>query len=76
MLRSAKMRNSGQTCISPNRMLVQRSMLDEFLEELVGQVSEHVRAGYSVVDRTTSLVLVSLFFVCVCFIYCCAIRVP
>jgi succinate-semialdehyde dehydrogenase/glutarate-semialdehyde dehydrogenase len=34
-----KYRNSGQTCISANRMLVQEGVYDEFLEKLVAAVT-------------------------------------
>lgn len=35
---AAKFRNSGQTCISPNRFLVHRKCHDEFVEKLVAAV--------------------------------------
>jgi succinate-semialdehyde dehydrogenase/glutarate-semialdehyde dehydrogenase len=35
-----KFRNSGQTCISANRILVQEGVYDEFVERLVGEVAQ------------------------------------
>ncbi len=39
-----KFLNTGQACISPNRIFVQRSILDTFLETLQGRI-EKMRAG-------------------------------
>src|SRR3546814_14385432 len=39
-----KMLNTGQACISPNRMFVQRSVIQPFLDELVSRVPR-MRAG-------------------------------
>jgi succinate-semialdehyde dehydrogenase len=36
---SGKFRNTGQTCVSPNRILVQRDVHDEFVEAFCKQVS-------------------------------------
>jgi succinate-semialdehyde dehydrogenase/glutarate-semialdehyde dehydrogenase len=40
-----KFRNSGQTCISANRVLVQEGVFDEFLERLLGAVAALVVGG-------------------------------
>lgn len=37
---NAKLRNSGQVCISPNRIFVQDEIYDEFVNHLVATVSE------------------------------------
>src|SRR3546814_20847286 len=39
-----KMLNTGQACISPNRMFVQRTVMQPFLDELVSRVPR-MRAG-------------------------------
>lgn len=38
-----KFRNTGQTCICTNRILVQRGVHDEFVERLVSAVSQLVQ---------------------------------
>ena len=43
-LQLVKFLNTGQACISPNRIYVQRGILDGFLETLVGRVSR-MKAG-------------------------------
>ena len=43
-LQLVKFLNTGQACISPNRIYVQRGILDSFLETLVGRVSR-MKAG-------------------------------
>lgn len=48
---AAKFRNSGQTCISPNRFLVHRDRYDDFLERLV-QAVERLRVGDPFDDAT------------------------
>lgn len=37
---AAKFRNAGQTCVSPNRLLVQAGVYDEFVRRLAERVSE------------------------------------
>jgi len=37
---TAKFRNAGQTCVSPNRLLVQAGVYDEFVARLAERVSE------------------------------------
>ncbi|XP_033105555.1 succinate-semialdehyde dehydrogenase, mitochondrial-like [Anneissia japonica] len=49
---AAKFRGAGQTCISPNRMLVQEEVYDEFCEKLVKVVSQFV-VGDGQEDGTT-----------------------
>src|SRR5690606_24719371 len=44
-----KMLNTGQACISPNRMFVQRSVMQPFLDELVSRVTR-MRAGNGLED--------------------------
>lgn len=44
-----KMLNTGQACISPNRMFVQRSVVEPFLDELVSRVTR-MRAGNGMED--------------------------
>jgi succinate-semialdehyde dehydrogenase/glutarate-semialdehyde dehydrogenase len=41
-----KMRNAGQTCISPNRIFVHRSQYDAFLQTLVEKVGQLVVGPY------------------------------
>lgn len=41
---AAKFRNSGQTCVSPNRFLVHQDCYDEFMTKLVHAV-EHLKVG-------------------------------
>lgn len=43
-LLAAKFRNGGQTCVSPNRVYVQRSVYERFSEELSAKVTE-LRVG-------------------------------
>ncbi|GAA0440292.1 NADP-dependent succinate-semialdehyde dehydrogenase [Lentibacillus halophilus] len=43
ILRS-KLNNSGQTCVSPNRIYVQESIVDQFTEKL-GQMAKNVKVG-------------------------------
>ncbi|AXF57045.1 NAD-dependent succinate-semialdehyde dehydrogenase [Salicibibacter kimchii] len=43
ILRS-KLNNSGQTCISPNRIYVQETIADEFTERL-GQMAKNIKVG-------------------------------
>src|SRR3546814_12699225 len=44
-----KMLNTGQACISPNRMFVQRTVMQPFLDELVSRVTR-MRAGNGLED--------------------------
>lgn len=40
----SKLNNSGQTCISPNRIYVQESIIDEFTEKL-GEMAKNIKVG-------------------------------
>ena len=42
---ASKFRNTGQTCICTNRILVQRGVHDEFVEKLVSAVSKLVQGN-------------------------------
>ncbi len=42
---SSKYRNSGQTCVCANRLLVQRGVYESFAEKLVTAVQEQLRVG-------------------------------
>ena len=42
----AKFRNSGQACISPNRILVHRNIHDQFVEKLSQAVHRQLKLGY------------------------------
>ena len=48
----AKFRSGGQTCVSPNRILVQEGVADRFLEALEARISQ-VRAGDGFADGVT-----------------------
>lgn len=48
---AAKFRNSGQTCISPNRFLVHRDRYDDFMDRLVHAVGR-LRVGDPLDDAT------------------------
>ncbi|MCL1631558.1 NAD-dependent succinate-semialdehyde dehydrogenase [Sporolactobacillus sp. CPB3-1] len=46
---TAKFRNNGQVCTSPNRIFVHESILDEFTEKLIAAV-KNVRVGNGLAD--------------------------
>jgi len=48
----SKFRNSGQTCVCANRILVQNSVRDEFIEEFK-KVVDTYRFGYGLVEGVT-----------------------
>lgn len=47
-----KFLNTGQACISPNRIFVQRSVMEPFMQELTGRVSK-MRAGNGMDDAVS-----------------------
>lgn len=51
-LRAGKLRGSGQTCVSPNRIYVQSGIHDAFIAEFTKQVNEQMRTGAIGDDRT------------------------
>jgi acyl-CoA reductase-like NAD-dependent aldehyde dehydrogenase len=68
---SGKFRNTGQTCVSPNRILVQRDVHDEFVEAFCKQVSslkvgdgfdQSINQGPLITPSAVIKVLYSKFF--------------
>lgn len=51
-LATAKFRNAGQVCVSPTRILVQRSVFDAFTEQFVGLTRE-IKVGSGLESDTT-----------------------
>ncbi len=49
----AKFRNAGQSCVAANRVLVQRSVHDEFVEKLRARIEAEVRPGYGLDEDST-----------------------
>lgn len=49
---ASKFRNAGQTCICSNRVYVQRSIGEEFIEKLVNKVKE-MKLGNGIDEQTT-----------------------
>ena len=52
VLSTAKFRNAGQVCVSPTRILVQRTVLDAFTEKFVGLTRE-IKVGNGLESGTT-----------------------
>lgn len=50
-LATAKFRNAGQVCVSPTRILVQRSVFDAFTEQFVGLTRE-IKVGHGLESDT------------------------
>ncbi|KAJ2607592.1 hypothetical protein H4S08_004765 [Coemansia sp. RSA 1365] len=48
-----KFRNSGQTCVSANRVYVHESVYDEFVDKFVNLVKEELRVGHGLSQDTT-----------------------
>jgi succinate-semialdehyde dehydrogenase/glutarate-semialdehyde dehydrogenase len=49
----AKFRNAGQSCVAANRVLVQRSVQDRFVEALVARIEAEVRPGHGLDEGST-----------------------
>ena len=49
----AKFRNAGQSCVAANRVLVQRSVHDAFVEKLKARIEAEVRPGYGLEEGST-----------------------
>ena len=57
---ASKYRNSGQTCVCANRLLVQRGVYDAFAEKLVKAVSEQLKVGDGFEDGVNQGPLIDL----------------
>lgn len=58
-LMTAKFRNMGQTCVCPNRILIQAEIYDEFLTRFVAAV-ETLKVGNGMADDVTQGPLISV----------------
>ncbi len=49
----AKFRNTGQTCICANRVLVQENIHDKFVQELASAIKEQLHIGHGLDSKST-----------------------